>query len=223
MKTTKGIPCNETHFSSIKDRDRISFQFVTDDGITPSSCTIRIGDTDPLTGETIMDMEFFREYHRQADNEIYRNIKAMRPPYTREQKSRRDAEKQAFIRAFEEEHGYTPSPDDVRYHMEQIGPERFHLYLDAAVDAVAEYSKEFGQAAEDPFGADLPDDLFALKELADSLTGRLKAVYEAMLQRAAGGADRKTLTEVRNEWGVSYTQIMKDTEAIKKMIREIIG
>ena len=32
-----------------------------------------------------------------------------------------------------------------------------------------------------------------------------------------------TLTDVQHEWGVSYTQIMKDTKKIEKMIREKIG
>ena len=46
-----GIPCNETRFTNGKDRNRIVYQFVADDGVTPSTCTIRIGDKDPLTGE----------------------------------------------------------------------------------------------------------------------------------------------------------------------------
>ena len=227
MKTTKGIPCNETRFTYGDKRKQISFRFVTDDGITPSSCTIRIGDTDPMTGEPITEMEFFQEYHRHTDSEVYRNLKAIRPAYTRNQKAWRDAEKLAFTRRFEQEYGYTPSADDVRYHMEQIEPERFHLYLDEVLQgddgAIDEYGREFKQQAEDPFGTELPDDLYALKEVADSLTGRLRAVYEAMLQRAAGGADRMTLTDVQHEWGVSYTQIMKDTKKIEKMIREKIG
>lgn len=200
---------------------------MTDDGVTPSSCTIRIGDTDPMTGEHITEMEFFQEYHRHADNEVYRNLKAIRPPYTQKQKEWREAEKLAFIRGFEQEYGYTPSADDIRYHMEEIEPERFHLYLDEVLQqkegSIDEYGKEFEIQAEDPFSTDLPDDLYALRELADSLTGRLRAVYDAMLQRAAGGADRMTLTDVQHEWGVSYNQIMKDTKKIEKMIREKIG
>ena len=31
-----------------------------------------------------------------------------------------------------------------------------------------------------------------------------------------------TLTDVQHEWNVSYTQIMKDTKKIEKMIRERI-
>ena len=227
MKNSKGIPCNETHFTYSDNRKQISFRFVSDDGVTPSSYTIRIGDTDPMTGEPITEMEFFQEYHRHADNEVYRNLKAIRPPYTQKQKEWREAEKLAFIRGFEQEYGYTPSADDIRYHMEEIEPERFHLYLDEILQqkggSIDEYGKEFEIQAEDPFSTDLPDDLYALRELADSLTGRLRAVYDAMLQRAAGGADRMTLTDVQHEWGVSYNQIMKDTKKIEKMIREKIG
>ena len=224
MKTTKGIPCNETHFTNGKDRDRISFRFVTDDGITPSSCTVRIGDTDPITGEVITDMDFFRAYHRQADREIHRNIHAMRPPYTKKQKAWRDEQKKAFIREFEEKYGYSPSPDDILYHLEQIEKERYHLRIDdleAEDDDSGKEKKDFLAApSEDPFGTDLPDDIYALREIEASLSPRLKAVYQAMLQLAGGGAGRTTYTELARIWGVSYPQIIKDSRKIEKMIRE---
>jgi hypothetical protein len=86
-----------------------------------------------------------------------------------------------------------------------------------------EFANEFQQKDEDPFGADLPDDIYALREIANSLTGRLRAVYEAMLQHAAGGAGKTTFTEIAWEWHVSYNQMMKDSKKIEEMIREKIG
>ena len=227
MKSTKGIPCNETRFTSGKDRNRIVYQFVTDDGITPSTCTIRIGDKDPLTGEPITDMEFFlREHYRLEDSQIHRNIENARVPYSKERKAWREKEKQKFIRNFERDYGYRPSTDDIRYHLEQIEPEHYNQNLGGVINKSGEHVDEFGDEFirydPDPFGADLPDDICALREIADSLTGRLRAVYEAMLQRAADGAGRMTLTDVQHEWNVSYVQIMKDTKKIEKMIRERI-
>ena len=220
-----GIPCNETRFTNGKDRNRIVYHFVSDDGVTPSTCTVRIGDIDPMTGEPVTDMDFFlREYYRLDDHQIHKNIDAVRIPCTGGQKAWREKEKQRYIREFEQKHGYRPSKDDILYHLEQIEPERYNQNLGNITneegEPADEYGSEFITHDPDPFGADLPDDIYALREIAASLTGRLRAVYEAMLQRAADGAGRRTLTDVRDEWGVSYTQIMKDTKKIEKMIRE---
>lgn len=78
MKATKGIPCNEYYHTVKARKDRIEFRFVNTDRNTPSECTVRLGDTDPLTGEVITDVGFFREYHRLADHQIYVNGKETR-------------------------------------------------------------------------------------------------------------------------------------------------
>ena len=222
----RSIPCNETHFTNGKDRNQIIFRFVTDDRNTPSACTVRIGDTDPVTGEPITDMDFFQEYHRQADKEIHRNINAMRKPYTKEQKAWREAKKQEYIHEFEEAYGYSPSNDDIRYYLEQIEEERYHMCID---DLQAEDSdsgtekKDFlAVPSEDPFGTDLPETICILREIEASLSPRLKAVYQAMLQRAGGGAERTTYKDLAGIWNVSYGQIIKDTRKIEKMIRDKI-
>lgn len=227
MKTTKGIPCNKTRFTNGKDRNRIVYQFVTDDGNTPSGCTIRFGDTDPMTGEEITDIEVFRGYYKEEDHQVHKNNDAIRQAYTREQKTRREEMKQKFIRDFELSYGYTPSKDDVLYFLEQHETERYHLYLDATTGYDGEPADEFGTEFmtydEDPFGCDLPDDLYALKEIAESLKGWQKEIYGAMLQRAAGGTGRITYKEIADQWGVSYTMIIKNVRKIEKLIRERVG
>jgi len=228
MKNARGIPANQTRYTDRRKRERLVFEFVSDDGNTPSACTVRVGDKDPLTGETITDMDFFiREYYREEDRQVYRNLENSRRPYTGEQKARREQMKREFIRDFEAAHGYRPSRDDIRYHLEQKEPERYHLCPDRITNSEGEPADEFAgeliRNDEDPFGCDLPEDLYALREIAENLPDRLKPVYEAMLQRAAGGADRITLSEVAQKKGVSYNQVMKDTRAIIRIIREKIG
>ncbi len=71
MKTAHGIPCNDYRHISKAKKNRITYRFVTNDGITPSACTVRLGDTDPLTGQSISDKEFFMDYFRMVDHEIY--------------------------------------------------------------------------------------------------------------------------------------------------------
>lgn len=75
MKNNHGIPCNEYYHTVKARKDRIEYRFVNTDRNTPSGCTIRLGDTDPITGETVTDVGFFREYHRLADHQIYVNGK----------------------------------------------------------------------------------------------------------------------------------------------------
>ena len=75
MKRTHGIPCNEYYHTVKARKDRIEFRFVNTDRNTPSECTVRLGDTDPMTGKVITDVGFFREYHKLADHQIYINGK----------------------------------------------------------------------------------------------------------------------------------------------------
>ncbi len=66
-----GIPCNDYYHTLKAKKNRIEFRFVTDDENTPSACTVRVGDIDPLTGTAITDLDFFTEYYRLVDHQIY--------------------------------------------------------------------------------------------------------------------------------------------------------
>ena len=67
----KGIPCNDYLHTPKARKDRIVYRFVSDDGNTPSACTVRIGDEDPVTGETVSDTDCFLEYYRLVDHQVY--------------------------------------------------------------------------------------------------------------------------------------------------------
>ncbi len=73
-----GIPCNEWYHTVKAKKNRICFRFVTEDGVTPSSCTVCIGDTDPASGEMIADEAVFIEYYRLVDHQLYVNNKEFR-------------------------------------------------------------------------------------------------------------------------------------------------
>ncbi len=75
MKPTSGIPCNEYYHTAKAKKDRIEFRFVNEDRNTPTRCTVRLGDTDPTTGEQITDVTIMHEYHKLADHQIYVNGK----------------------------------------------------------------------------------------------------------------------------------------------------
>ena len=221
-----GIPCNETRFTPKTGRDRITYQFVTDDGITPAGCTIRLGDTDPLTGEKLTDLEFFHAYYRQVDKEIHSTLKCLRPDYTEEQKAWRKEEARRYAASFRKQYGYAPSRDDIRWHLEQKEKQRCCLYYDGLVnedgDSLMDCIPGFGRRDEDPFGTDLPDEIYALRKLAETLQGRKKDVYEAMLQNLAGGGRRVTNVDLARKWDVSEAQIRQDQKMIVKMIKKSI-
>ena len=198
----KGIRCNETRFTNGDKRDRIQFEFVTDDGNTPSSCTVSIGDVDPVTGEVITDLTFFREYYRVVDW--------------------REAEKRKYIDAFTKKFGYAPSKDNVLFWLEQKEKERYHLSLSVfineedgtnTVDWVGELSYM------DEKDEEIPVEIQALRDVAASLNGRKVEVYQAMIERAAGVQERLRFSDIARKWGVAPKQINKDQEKIIEMVR----
>ena len=218
----KGIRCNETRFTNGGDRDRIRYEFLSDDGVTPSSCTVRLGDVDPISGQLVTDLTFFREYYRLVDHQVHKNLQAERPDYNPKRKAWREKEKAAFVESFTKHWGYAPSRDDVRYHLEQLEEERYKKSLDAFVsqdtgESTLDWHLEFSVSAEPDM--DVSPELQALWEVASSLTGRKAEVYEAMIQRAAGGKERVRFSDIARKWGVAPKQITKDQERIMELVQ----
>ena len=167
----KGIRCNETHFTNGEVRNQISFEFVSDDGLTPSSCTVRLGDIDPVTGKPITDLTFFREYYRVVDHQVHKNLAAERVPFLPGEKNRREAEKERFVAEFEEKWGYRPSKDNVLYHLDQMDEERWNRSLQSYVsDDTGESTLDYHAEFSAPARMDLEEtvEMQALREVAQA-------------------------------------------------------
>ena len=220
----KVIRCNETRYTNGADRDRIRYEFLSDDNTTPSSCTIRLGDIDPLTGEKITNLTFFKEYYSLDDHQVMKNLQASRPGYkTVEQKNRRDRMKSDYIAAFIADHGYAPSRSDVLWHLEQSEKERWNLSLDSLIDEENSGDDLDRHAAfSSPAISDEEESIQmqALREVAVSLTGRKAEVLEAMIQQASGGKVKLRFADIAKKWGVALPQISKEKERIAEMIRK---
>ena len=68
--------CNNVVKTRGDERNEITYRFVTDGaGGVPARATVRIGDKDPLTFETVTE-EFVKDYHRMEDREVYYNQKS---------------------------------------------------------------------------------------------------------------------------------------------------
>ncbi len=227
MKTVTGIPCNDYLRIPKTQYDRIVFRFVNDDTNTPASCTLRLGDTDPMTGEAITNVDFFTEYNRMVNRQVYKNLKAVKTDLTPEERNRFREEKAAFAEAFEKEYGYEPARSDLRDALASRWPKTYHLSIQEMTnedgDDKSYLHPELSTPAPDPFGENEPDEITCLREVAASLTGRLADVYEALLVQYAGGQETIPFTSLAEKWGVPIRRIYRDRDRIFRMIRETIA
>ena len=227
MKTAKGIPCNETRHTVKAEKDRIRFRFVTDDGNTPSTCTVGIGDTDPLTGEPITNMTFFKEYYRMEDHDIYSYWKGLRPALTPEEKKQRNEKREKIIAEFEKQYGYRPSESDLHWLTDDFMPDRFAVsierYRDEEDNPESDRISGLGIPGEDPFSEDETDDVLRLKELAATLDAYMTEIYEWLLVKYAGGKEKLSLKDIADRWGVSRAKAYQDKDEIIRKIRAAIG
>lgn len=217
----KGIRCNETRNDTREARDMIRFEFLSDDGLIPSVCTVRLGDVDTVSGEPVTDVTIFREYYRLKDRQVRQNLKAERPERTDGEIARRNREKAALAEEFRRRWGYDPSADDLRYLLEDREVERWNLSLSVLVNEEDrdDCCRHVELSTPADMDEEVPVELQALRDVAASLSGRKAEVYEAMIQRAAGGRERLRFGDIAAKYEVSPKQINKDTERIKEMVR----
>ena len=216
----KGIRCNEIMHRSGEGRDRIRFVFLTDDGNTPSSATVQLGDIDTVTGEAVTDVTIFREYYRLKDQQARKNLKVERPAYTKEEAARRKQARKEFAEEFRRRWGYEPSRDDLMYLMEE--QKRWNLSLSALVNEDGEdrVYRHRGFSVFAVMEEEESIEMQALREVGESLTGRLAVVYEAMIQQKAGGKVRLKKKDIADQWDVKPPRITKDQKTIMAMVRK---
>ena len=232
-----GIRCIETRFIDRKKRDRIRFDFVSGDDIAPppyfdkqpiwSKCVIKAGDIDPLSGKPV-SREMIEEYYRCEDSQIRTNLRYERLEFTKKEQAARRLEKEAYMMTFREEHGYFPSKDDVRLHMEEVEPVRWNMLLSTLVEKENEEEREdctdrvekLSVPFEEMDSEDDSVEMQALLEVTANLTGRLALVWEAMYLRAAGGSERLRFKDLAEMWNVSQKRVSEYRMKIEKMIRK---
>jgi len=180
-----------------------------------------------MTGKTITDMTFFKEYYKLVDHEIYTNWKEIRLALTPEEKKQRDEKKQAVIEDFEKQYGYRPSEADIHWLVDDFMPKRYTASIEKYRDDEnnPEYDRIIGLSVPtvDPLGEDLPDDLLCLQEIAETLTDEFADIYEFLLVKYAGGTEKLSMKEIADKWGISLAQAYKDKDKIIQMIRDKIG
>ena len=222
----KGIPC--THLRTISpDIDRITYRFVTDNGNTPAECTVCLGSEDPLTGERLTDIAFFRDYARMENRETYYNLKYLRPNAGKAEQARRKEEKEMIRKDFEQAHGYAPNSETIRFLQEEKNPGRYLMSLDSLRSDSEEVPYDCltdlrDPAAEDAFPGSEPWGVSSVRAVEKSLEGRLRDVFEMMIRRSSGSGEKIRGKDLARKWNVSEAAIVKDEKKIARLIRERI-
>ena len=106
-----------TELRKNRNPDTIQWEYVGGSDGVPTKARISIGDTDPLTGEPITDITWFREYNRMANTQVEQNLRFLRPETETHEaaRSKRKLEKEQIRKEFMEEYGYEPGKDVVAY------------------------------------------------------------------------------------------------------------
>ena len=220
----KGIRCNDLQVVPKKDWGSIQYDFVSDDGLTPSSVTIRVGDIDPLTGESV-DMTVLSKYYEQVNREVRTNLSQIRLEKTKKELQKSRELKAALADKFDKEHGYRPNQDNLRLLVEEAeGSPYFAVPYDALRNEDGESGIEswapFSVPFDDPFEDDLPLEERALREVGSSLTGRLRDVFDALLGKTDENGSKVKLKDLADKWDVSPAMITKDKALIFDLVRK---
>ena len=231
------IRCIETRFTNVKQRDRIWFNFVTGDDIEPplypdkpgeepirSVCVVKVGDIDLLSGQMITQ-ELLDAYYKLEDAQIRKNLNYQRYEFTKEEQAGRRKIKKKYMAEFREGHGHFPSEDDVKFYMEMHEPERWNILISTLVekedkDDMTDREKKLSIPLVKMDSEENSAEMRAMQEVAASLTGRLEVVWEAMLQRAAGGTERLRFKDLADMWDVSQERVSQYRKRIERMIKK---
>lgn len=216
------IRCNELRKVSITNQNTIVYNFVNEDNNTPTHVRISLGDIDPITGNPIEDIQFFREYRTCNNRQAARNNKHIRMELSQKEKEERNKLKQRIAEEFEEAYGYAPTKDTLQYLLEEKWPLPYVMPItieeeDDFSDSDLDYSDRMAEAE---FPGNESDDTAAMQEFAKTLSGRLLDVYRVMLERIDAGSERPLLISLAAKWNISPAQINKDQEKIRNMIRD---
>lgn len=220
----KGIPCFEYNEIGPKGQMKIDFRFVSGDGETASSCTVALGDPDPMTGERITDVTFFREYHLLRNREIYYNKKAVAAPWTSREKETRNALRERIASDFEAEHGYAPDKGTLDWLLGEQMPKRYCLQMDSLVNEEGESCVESMMAFSDPSAEnayrEVEEEGHTLDDFERTLTPIQQDVFRMLRMKSEGICVHGMGLKLAEKWGVHKSDISKTKLAIGKKLRK---
>ena len=219
-----GIPAHDTRYVAKKNWNVLRYDFVSDDGLVPSSCEIRLGDPDPMTGEPITDMTVFSSYYRLVNQEVRTNLDQIRIEKTKKERRKTNELKARLAADFEKEYGYAPNEDNLRHLAEEVEGSPYILVpIDAIVNEEDDSSgvqdwTAYSVPFDDPYEDDESLEIRAMREVGRSLTGRMKVLFDLMYEKFDAGAEKVKRVDLADELGVSPAAITKALAKIAALI-----
>ena len=130
----KACCCCETRYVAKKDYTVLRYDFVSGDGMVPSSCVIHLGDSDLRTGERITDLTVFVGYYELVNREVRSNLKQIRPERTRREIAARKRAGGEYAAGFEQMYGYCPGKDAVQVYLDNLEGPRCNVSYDESLN-----------------------------------------------------------------------------------------
>ncbi len=221
MKT--GIPCFDYTEIGPKGQDKITFQFVTGERNIPASAKVTLGDTDPMTGEKVTDVTFFREYHLQRNREIYYNKKAVACQLTGKEKEERQAIRTQIEEEIREKYGYAPDRGTLKWLVNERMPKQYRLEIDSFRDdegaSLTERMPEFAdKEAEKDFQA-IENEGHTLDDFEETLSPIQRDVFNLLRMQSEGINVRGMGKQLAEKWHVDKSDISKTKQQIGKLLK----
>ncbi len=214
----QGIPCFDYREIGPKGQNRIDFYFVTEGRDFRSSCSVSLGDTDPVTGEVIRDAGIFREYHRLRNREVYGNKKAVSVPLSDREREARREERDRIAAEFRRNYGYAPDRESLDWLLNEKMPKQYRVEIDGCrkedgdpwTDRVMSFADP---AAEAAFRA-VEEEGHSLDDFMAQFTGRRRDVLEMLLMKSDGKCVHGMGKALAEKWHVSPARISQDCLAV---------
>lgn len=218
------LECFDYSETGLKGQNRIAFHFVTDEGAFPSSRTVFLGDTDPMTGERITDLTVFREYHLQRNREIYYNKKAVSVPQSGKKKNARHELRERIAADFVRDYGYAPDSVTLNWLLHEKYPRQYRLEIDSFINENSEYwgdcVAEFADpAAEQAFRA-VEEEGHTLDDFEKTLSPFLRDIFRMLRMKSEGINVRGMGNQLAEKWGVGKSDISWMKLRIGKLLKK---
>lgn len=223
----KGFPCFEYSEIGPKGQNRIDFRFVTGDEEIASHVRVSLGDTDPLTGEKIIDVTIFQEYRRMHNQEVYGNKKAVVPPLSAREKEARCELRNRIAAKFRQEFGYMPDKGTLKWLLSEQAPREYRLEIDSFVteegDSWADCVAAFADpSAEEAFREAENNGENLLESFAETLDERELEMFRLLQMKADGCDMHGMICHLAAKWGMEQYKVSRMKARIGRKFREFI-
>jgi len=219
----KGIPCFDYFEVGVKGQSRIDFQFVSEGDEVVSSSMVSLGDVDPLTGEALTDLTFFREYHLQRNREVYRNKREFFCPESGKVKRARQALREQIAADFERNYGYAPDAGTLSWLVSEKMPKQYRRELDGMYNDEGEYrtdcSAEFADPVAESAFRRIEEEGHSLDDFEKTLSPFQQDVFRLFRMKSEGIPVHGMGKRIAEKWGKEKSAVSKAKLQVGELLK----